>query len=135
MNAYFYTRQLIQGKLDMDMHLGKTKDAEEAYRKMNKQFFNIDMPKVSPLFVAGFGHLVGYDAGYYSYLWALVYACDAFESFKTKGNKNVMTNSEVGMKWRREVLEKGSSEDEMKLLTNFLGRKPSNKAFLKELGV
>jgi Zn-dependent oligopeptidase len=46
-----------------------------------------------------------------------------------------MTNSEVGMKWRREVLEKGSSEDEMKLLTNFLGRKPSNKAFLKELGV
>jgi Zn-dependent oligopeptidase len=135
MNAYFYTRQLIQGKLDMDMHLGKTKDAEEVYRKMNKQFFNIDMPKVSPLFVAGFGHLVGYDAGYYSYLWALVYACDAFESFKTKGNKNVMTNTEVGMKWRREVLEKGSSEDEMKLLTNFLGRKPSNKAFLKELGV
>lgn len=135
LNAYFYSRQLVQGKLDMDLHLGKTKDAEEAYRKMNKQFFNIDMPKVSPLFVAGFGHLVGYDAGYYSYLWALVYACDAFEAFKTKGNKNVMTNTEVGMKWRREVLERGSSEDEMKLLTNFLGRKPSNKAFLKELGV
>lgn len=135
LNAYFYTRQLIQGKLDMDLHLGKVKDVEEAYRKMNKQFFNIDMPKVSPLFVAGFGHLVGYDAGYYSYLWALVYACDAFESFKTKGNKNVFTNTEVGLKWRREVLEKGSSEDEMKLLTNFLGRKPSNKAFLKELGV
>lgn len=135
MNAYFYTRQLIQGKLDMDLHLGKTKDVEGAYRKMNKQFFNIDMPKVSPLFVAGFGHLVGYDAGYYSYLWALVYACDAFESFKTKGNKNVMTNTEVGMKWRREVLEKGSSEDEMKLISNFLGRKPNNTAFLKELGV
>ncbi|MEN9551998.1 MAG: hypothetical protein RI935_375 [Candidatus Parcubacteria bacterium] len=135
MNAYFYTRQLIQGKLDMDLHLGKIKDVESVYSKMNKQFFNIDMPKVSPLFVAGFGHLVGYDAGYYSYLWALVYACDAFESFKTKGNKNVMTNAEVGMKWRREVLEKGSSEDEMKLLTNFLGRKPSNKAFLKELGI
>lgn len=135
MNAYFYTRQLIQGKLDMDLHLGKIKDVEESYRKMNKQFFNIEMPKISPLFVSGFGHLVGYDAGYYSYLWALVYACDAFETFKTKGNKNVFTNSEVGMKWRREVLEKGSSEDEMKLLTNFLGRKPSNKAFLKELGV
>lgn len=135
MNAYFYTRQLIQGKLDMDLHLGKIKDVEESYRKMNKQFFNIEMPKISPLFVSGFGHLVGYDAGYYSYLWALVYACDAFETFKTKGNKNVFTNTEVGMKWRREVLEKGSSEDEMKLLTNFLGRKPNNKAFLKELGV
>ncbi len=135
MSAYFYTRQLIMGKLDMDMHLGKVKDAEAAYAKMNKMYFNVALPKVSPLFVAGFGHLVGYDAGYYSYLWALVYACDAFESFKTKGNKNVFTNTEVGLKWRREVLEKGSSEDELKLLTNFLGRKPSNKAFLKELGV
>lgn len=135
MNAYFYTRQLIMGKLDMDIHLGKVKDAEAAYAKMNKMYFNVTLPNVSPLFVAGFGHLVGYDAGYYSYLWALVYACDAFESFKTKGNKNVFTNTEVGLKWRREVLEKGSSEDEMKLLTNFLGRKPSNKAFLKELGV
>lgn len=135
MNAYFYTRQLIMGKLDMDMHLGKVKDAEAAYAKMNKMYFNVALPKVSPLFVAGFGHLVGYDAGYYSYLWALVYACDAFESFKMKGNKNVFTNTEIGLKWRREVLEKGSSEDELKLLTNFLGRKPSNKAFLKELGV
>ena len=132
-NAYSYTRQLIQGKLDLDLHTGKVKDARSAYRKMNKYYFNIELPEKETLFPAGFGHLVGYDAGYYSYLWALVYACDAFESFKTKGNKNVMTNTEVGMRWRREVLEKGGSEDEMKLLKNFLGRAPSNKAFLKEV--
>lgn len=132
-NAYFYTRQLIQGKLDLDLHTGKIKDARAAYRKMNKLYFNIELPQKETLFPAGFGHLVGYDAGYYSYLWALVYACDAFSQFKEKGNKNVMTNSEVGMKWRREVLEKGSSEDEMKLVQNFLGRKPSQKAFLKEV--
>lgn len=132
-NAYFYTRQLIQGKLDMDLHTGKVKDARTAYIKMNKQYFNIELPEKVTLFPAGFGHLVGYDAGYYSYLWALVYACDAYESFKTKGNKDVMTNSEVGMRWRKEVLEKGSSEDEMKLIKNFLGRAPSNKAFLKEV--
>jgi thimet oligopeptidase len=132
-NAYFYTRQLIQGKLDLDLHTGKVKDARAAYRKMNKLYFNIDLPEKETLFPAGFGHLVGYDAGYYSYLWALVYACDAFESFKIKGNKNVMTNTEVGMKWRREVLERGSSEDEMKLVKNFLGRTPSQKAFLKEV--
>ncbi len=132
-NAYFYTRQLVQGKLDLDLHTGKVKDARIAYRKMNKLYFNIELPEKETLFPAGFGHLVGYDAGYYSYLWALVYACDAFESFKTKGNKNLMTNTEVGMKWRREVLEKGSSEDEMKLVKNFLGRAPSQKAFLKEV--
>jgi thimet oligopeptidase len=132
-NAYFYTRQLIQGKLDLDLHTGKVQDARAAYRKMNKLYFNIELPEKETLFPAGFGHLVGYDAGYYSYLWALVYACDAFEEFKKKGNKNVLTNNEIGMKWRREVLEKGSSEDEMKLVENFLGRKPSHKAFLKEV--
>ncbi len=132
-NAYFYTRQLIQGKLDLDLHTGKVQDARAAYRKMNKLYFNIELPEKETLFPAGFGHLVGYDAGYYSYLWALVYACDAFEEFKKKGNKNVLTNNEIGMKWRREVLEKGSSEDEMKLVKNFLGRKPSHKAFLKEV--
>ena len=132
-NAYFYTRQLIQGKLDLDLHTGKVKDARTSYRKMSKLYFNIELPEKETLFPAGFGHLVGYDAGYYSYLWALVYACDAFESFKTKGNKNVMTNTEVGMRWRHEVLEKGGSEDEMKLIKNFLKREPNNKAFLKEV--
>jgi thimet oligopeptidase len=132
-SAYFYSRQLVMGKLDLDLHTGKVKDARVAYRKMSKLYFNIELPEKETLFPAGFGHLVGYDAGYYSYLWALVYACDAFESFKTKGNKNLMTNKEVGMRWRREVLEKGSSDDEMKLVKNFLGRAPNQKAFLKEV--
>lgn len=130
-NAYFFTRQILQGKLDLDLHTGKVKNASEAYRKMYKQYFNLDLPHKETLFPAGFGHLVGYDAGYYSYLWALVYAQDAFSEFEKKG----ITNKELGMKWRHEVLEKGSSEDEMKLITNFLGRKSNNKAFLKELGV
>ena len=134
-NAYFYSRQLAQGKIDLDLHTGKVKDARTAWRKMNKLYFDIDLPVKETLFPAGFGHLVGYDAGYYSYLWALVYACDAFEEFKRKGNRDVMTNTAVGMKWRKEVLEKGSSEDEMQLIKNFLGRDPSQKAFLKEIGI
>jgi Zn-dependent oligopeptidase len=96
---------------------------------MNKKYFALDLPVKETLFPAGFGHLVGYDAGYYSYLWALVYAADAFGEFEKKG----LMNKEVGIRWRKEVLEKGSSEDEMKLITNFLGRKPNQKAFLKEV--
>ncbi len=130
-NAHHFMRQILMGKLDMDLHMGKIKDATEAYRSMVKMYTGLELPVKETLFPAGFGHLVGYDAGYYSYLWALVYAQDAFSEFEKHG----LTNKELGMKWRKEVLEKGSSSDELKLITNFLGRKPSYKAFLKELGV
>ncbi len=126
-----YLRQVLMGKLDFDLHTGKIKDAPKAYRAMTKKYMGIDLPEKDMLFPAGFGHLVGYDAGYYSYLWALVYACDAFSEFEKHG----IFNPEIGMKWRKEVLEKGSSEDEMKLVKNFLGRAPNQKAFLKEIGV
>jgi thimet oligopeptidase len=129
-NGYAFMRQVIMGKLDMDLHMGKVHDATEAYKGMIKLYTGMELPGTT-LFPAGFGHLVGYDAGYYSYLWALVYAQDAFSEFEKHG----IANKELGMRWRREVLEKGSSEDELKLVKNFLGRKPSNKAFLKELGV
>jgi thimet oligopeptidase len=132
-NGLFYTRQLLHGKVDMDLHTGRVKDGRQAWIAMNKLHFNIELPEKDTLFPAGFGHLVGYDAGYYSYLWALVYACDAYKEFELKGNKNVMTNKAVGLRWRKEVLEKGGSRDEMKSIEAFLGRKPSDKAFLEEI--
>lgn len=130
-NGIIYMRQLIMGKLDMDLHTGDVKDITKLYRVLTKKYTGLSLPEKDTLFPAGFGHLVGYDAGYYSYLWALVYACDVYSEFEKKG----ILNKEVGMRWRKEVLEKGSSEDEMKLVTNFLKRKPTQKAFLKEIGV
>lgn len=130
-NGYAYMRQLIFTKLDMDMHTGKVSNPQQAYRTLMKTYLYVTLPEKDMLFPAGWGHLNGYDAGYYSYLWALVYAQDAFSEFEKYG----LFNKELGMKWRKEVLEKGSSEDELELVKNFLGRKPSDKAFLKEIGV
>jgi thimet oligopeptidase len=128
--AETYMRQVLMGKFDYDFHIGKIKNPSKAWRDMRKKYLQYELPEKETLFPAGFGHLGGgYDAGYYSYLWALVYACDAFSLFEKHG----ITNPEIGMRWRKEVLEKGSSEDEMKLITNFLGRKPNQKAFLKEI--
>ncbi len=131
MNSHDFTRQVLLGKLDMDLHTGKISDATKEWRKLSKSYLSVDLPESDVYFPAGFGHLVGYDAGYYSYLWALVYAQDAFSEFEKHG----LFNKDLGMKWRKEVLEKGSSEDEMQLVKNFLGRKPSDKAFLRELGI
>jgi Zn-dependent oligopeptidase len=58
-----------------------------------------------------------------------VYAIDLFY------NKFVdtITDSKVGQEYVRCVLEKGGSQDPMQSLINFLGRKPSAKAFDERL--
>lgn len=131
-NTYFFVRQLVMGILDMDLHTKRASDGTKRYIALIKKYSGISLPAKETLFPAGFGHIGGgYDAGYYSYLWALVYACDAFSEFE----KNGVISNEVGMRWRKEVLEKGSSEEEAKLIKNFLKRSPNQKAFLKEIGI
>lgn len=44
-------------------------------------------------------------------------------------------NSEQGRRYRRTILEKGASVDEMITLVEFLGREPSAEAFHKDLGL
>lgn len=76
-------------------------------------------------------HLIkGYDACYYGYLYSKVFAADIFTVFA----KDPM-NPKEGRRYRYMVLEKGGSQDEMKMLEDFLGRKPSSEAFYQELGL
>jgi len=72
----------------------------------------------------------GYDAGYYGYLWSDVFATDMFHT----AFKKDPVNKEQGLRYRRKVLEKGSSREPMDLLEDFLGRKPNTDAFYEELG-
>jgi thimet oligopeptidase len=82
--------------------------------------------------LASFGHLMGgYDAAYYGYMWSEVFGDDMFSRFEEEG----VTNPDVGMAYRREVLEKGGSVDADQMLTRFLGREPENAAFLRKLGI
>ena len=52
-----------------------------------------------------FGHLDGYSAIYYTYMWSLVIAKDMFTVFKHDG----LLSPEAAARYRREVLEPGGS--------------------------
>jgi metallopeptidase MepB len=73
----------------------------------------------------------GYDAGYYGYLSSQVYSADMFHTVF----KQDPMNPEAGRRYRRMVLEKGGSQDEVMMLESFLGRKVRTDAFYRELGL
>ena len=81
--------------------------------------------------LASFGHLLGYGASYYGYLWSEVLAADMFSIFEANG----VLNADTGYRFRKSIFEKGGSENPMDLVKDFLGREPDNAAFLKKQGV
>ena len=82
-------------------------------------------------FQSSFGHLTGYQAGYYGYMWSLVYAQDMFQRFKELG----MLSPEAGAYYREKILSRGGTVDSLDLVTDYLGRDPNMDAFLKSLGL
>lgn len=74
-----------------------------------------------------FTHLLaGYDAGYYSYLSAQVFAADLFTQFA-----NNLRDRETWERYRSLVLERGASMDEMQNLRDFLRREPDAGALFR----
>jgi len=82
-------------------------------------------------FHSGFGHLFGYDAGYYGYLWSRVFGDDMWTRFERAG----VLDRATGIEYRRKILERGGSVDGDVLVRDFLGREPNSDAFLRELGL
>ena len=80
-----------------------------------------------------FAHIFsgGYSAGYYSYLWAEVLDKDAFELFMEKG----IFDAETAMSFRRNILEKGGSDEPMDLYRRFRGADPDPAALTRARGL
>ncbi|GAM37137.1 Prd1 homolog [Talaromyces pinophilus] len=143
-DALFNLRQLHFGIFDMTMHEPASHEAIESlnptvtYNTLRKEISQIEGPEALGQGdewgngQATFGHLMGgYDAGYYGYLSSQVYSTDMFYTIFKKDPMD----PEQGRRYRRMVLEKGGSQDEMKSLTEFLGREPKTEAFYKDLGL
>lgn len=134
MIAFWTMRQLALAFYDMRIHTEPPRGREELnrlHREIFEKYLGVRPPETS-LFLSGFGHFGGgYDAGYYSYMWAKVYAVDMFTRFEKAG----LLDPETGRAYREEILSVGSSREEMDSVRAFLGREPSDEAFLKDIGI
>jgi len=90
-------------------------------------------PPSTNRFANGFSHIFagGYAAGYYSYKWAELLSADAFSLFEERGIFD--TNS--GIAFRAQILERGGSADAMDLYRAFRGREPTIAALLRHSGI
>ena len=130
-DAIFTERQLMLAMLDMEYHTREPGfDTTAVMRELSDEYSVFQFVE-GTAFHAAFGHLMGYDAGYYGYQWALSLACDMRTRFKAEG----MLNRKTATEYREAVLARGATIDEEKMVADFLGRPSNNGAYLEYLGV
>lgn len=74
----------------------------------------------------------GYAAGYYSYIWAAVLECDAFQAFVETGN---VYDPATSKKLESFIFSSGGQADPMEDYIKFRGRAPGVDALLKDRGL
>ncbi len=133
--GFVTTEFLAAALLDMSYHSLKSPMTIGAGEFEDKELKAIGLiPEITVRYRSTyFRHIFagGYDAGYYSYIWSGVLDADAFAAFKEKGifDKNTATL------FRKNVLEKGFTEDPMDLYIKFRGKEPSIEALLIKRGL
>lgn len=131
----FYRRQLSFGLMDLTLHTQiHATNADELVPLSNKILSDVSLP-VPPdtAFVAYFGHIIGYGAGYYGYAWADAIAADMATVFEN--SPDGFFDKTAGMRMRREIYQVGDSRDINVSIEKFLGRPRSIEPFLKKIGV
>ena len=130
-----YRRQLSFGLTDLKLHTEiHDNNAQEALPLSNEVLSSVFLPLApDTAFVAYFGHLMGYDAGYYGYAWADAIAADMATVFEHAPNGYF--DQTVGRRLRTEIYEPGDSRDVNISIEKFLGRKRSLDPFLKKIGI
>ena len=130
------TEYLAASFLDMDWHTLTTTELQDTNSFEEKSLKKIGLIDeiVSRYRTTYFQHIFthSYSAGYYSYIWAAVLDSDAFAAFKDSGD---VFNEDLANKYREFILEKGGTEDPMKLYRSFKGDDPDISALLEDRGL
>lgn len=136
-NQGFITTELCAASiLDMKWHELESVEGVDVASFQKSACVEMGLPEeIIPRYCSTyFNHIFGgsgYSAGYYSYLWAEVLDKDAFELFMQNG----VLDKETAMSFRRNILEKGGSEEPMVLYKRFRGADPDTGALLRARGL
>jgi peptidyl-dipeptidase Dcp len=136
-NQGFNTVELLSSAiLDMDWHSTTEKNEIEVNRFEKQSMDHIHLiAQIVPRYRSTyFSHIfsLGYDAGYYSYVWAETLDADAFEAFKNNGN---IFDQKLAKAYRTQILEKGNTQNPAILYQNFIGHTPNAEALMRRKGL
>jgi thimet oligopeptidase len=125
--------RIRKGMFDLAVHLND--DPSTTVRQIwgdVSQEVGIIPPQRGTYFPATFGHIAasGYAANYHCYERAMPPCADIFERFKQRG----LTDPQLGMKYRRKILEPGYSQQGIDTIKSFLG-KVDEQPYLRNLGI
>ncbi len=134
--GYGTRRQLSFGLVDMALHARPTDTAAEVdvVAESNAVLARVTLaPTPDTAFVAYFGHLAGYDAGYYGYLWSKVLSLDLASEFKKAPGG--FLDERMGRRLRDEIYTVGNTRDVGESVDKFLGRPRSQQPFFAHVGI
>ena len=121
-----YGRQRLMSSYDMAMAGPSPGDSLQTY---------IQLAEATPLgfapgtiFPARFGHMFGYAAGYYGYMWSKVIALDMASAWNGK-----LLDSKVSRRYLDKVLSRGGEVPATVMVRDFLGRETSPEPFFAEI--
>jgi thimet oligopeptidase len=103
-------------------------ELEPLYRSLAERYSLIPHVDGTHMYTA-FGHLNGYSAFYYTYMWSLAMAYDMFGRFEAAG----LNDRAVALDYRDKVLAVGGSKPAADFVSDFLGRPYDFRAFKRRL--
>jgi len=119
-------QQMVYAKLSLSIYDREPKSVDTTAMVKDLVGKYLPTPYVEGThFQTSFGHLDGYSAVYYTYMWSLVIAKDMFSQFDSA---NLLAPG-VAAKYRTAVLAPGGSKPAATLVSDFLGRPFDFKAW------
>ena len=126
----YVRQQMFYAMLSLRLHdaLPEDLDTTQVVRELQDEYSMFRYVEGTH-FHASFGHLEGYSALYYTYMWSLVIAKDLFSQF---ASDDLLAPATAG-RYRESILAAGGSAPAADLVRRFLGRPFGFEAFEKWL--